>query len=144
MRTQPLILVADDDEDDVFLLERAFEKASVFVRVIVVPNGEEAIGYLSGEGKYSDRKEYPWPVLMLLDLKMPMVDGFDVLNWWRERGRERDLPIVVMSTSNHEADVKRAMDLGAAAYRVKPSEFERLLAVASELRDRWLDQEMTR
>jgi len=134
----PVVLIADDDEDDVFLLEHAFRKANIAARLMVVPNGEEAIGYLSGEGKYGDRNTYPWPALMLLDLKMPKVDGFEVLTWWREQGKERKLAIVVMSTSNHEVDIKRAMALGAAAYRVKPSDFEYLLAVAEEVRDNWL------
>jgi len=139
-----VILIADDDESDVFLLERAFQKANVGVRVMVVPNGEEAIGYLSGEGKYRDRNEYRWPVLMLLDLKMPMVSGFEVLTWWREHGKKRNLPIIIMSTSNHEADIKRAMALGAVAYRVKPSDFEYLVAVAEELREWLTQQEMIR
>jgi CheY-like chemotaxis protein len=138
MDREPVVLIADDDENDVWLMECAFEKASVFVQVMVVGNGKEAIGYLSGEGDYGNRKVYPLPRLMLLDLKMPMVDGFDVLAWCRKQGNERSMPIVVLSNSNYEGDIARAMALGASAYRTKPSDFEDLVAVAKEVRDKWL------
>jgi CheY-like chemotaxis protein len=138
MERESVVLIADDDENDVFLMKRAFEKANVSVPVMVVRNGEEAIGYLSGKGKYGNRKVYPLPMLMLLDLKMPMVDGFEVLAWCREQGHERSIPIVVMSSSNYDSDIARAMVLGATAYRVKPADFQYLVAVAKELRDIWL------
>src|SRR5215813_3168859 len=114
MRKPPVILLADDDENDVLLLKRTFERAKVAGQFMIVRDGQEAIDYLSGAGRFADRVKYPWPALMLLDLKMPMLDGFDVLAWWRESGA-RELPIVVMSSSNQESDVKRVMALGAAA-----------------------------
>jgi CheY-like chemotaxis protein len=138
MANHPVILVAEDDENDVLLLEQAFERASVPCHFEVVRNGQEAVDYLSGEGTYGDRAAHPWPTLMLLDLKMPLLNGFEVLSWWREQDYERDLPIVVMSSSNQESDIEQAMALGATAYRVKPSDFQYLVAVAQELRDRWL------
>ena len=141
MQSQPVILVVDDDDNDVLLLRRAFENAKVSSQLVVVRNGQEAIDYLSGQGKYRDRAAHPWPTLMLLDLRMPLLDGFDVLSWWREQERERDLPIIVMSSSSLESDIKRAMDLGATAYRVKPSDFHYLVAVARELGEKWLKQQ---
>src|SRR5215475_14082938 len=107
MERESVVLIVDDDENDVLLMQRAFEKARVFAKVMVVRNGQEAIGYLSGEGVYSDRRLYPSPTLMLLDLKMPLVDGFEVLAWCREQGYERSMPIVVMSSSNHDSDIAR-------------------------------------
>jgi CheY-like chemotaxis protein len=138
MRSPPVILLADDDDNDALLLERAFQRAKVAVRFMAVRDGQEAIDYLSGKGKYGDRTNYPWPALMLLDLKMPLLDGFDVLTWWREQGNERDLPIVVMSSSNQQLDVERAMALGAAAYQVKSGDLQNLVSFARELRERWL------
>jgi len=69
---------------------------------------------------------------------MPVADGFEVLAWWRDARREREMPIVVMSSSNQEADIQKALALGAAAYEVKPGSFDYLLAVARTLADRWL------
>src|SRR5438270_431641 len=120
MRDRSVILIADDDDDAVVLLESAFERAKISNPRRVVRDGQEAIDYLSGNGIYADRKKYPWPKLMVLDLKMPAVDGFDVLNWWRLHRHKRDLPIVVMSSSNHPSDIQRAMSLDATAYQVKP------------------------
>jgi two-component system response regulator len=135
----PVILVADDDENDVFFLEHAFEQVKVSCRIEVVRNGREVIDYLKGEGSYGDRKLHPWPALMLLDLKMPIVNGFEVLSWWHEHGQQK-LPIIVLSSSSQEADIKRAMALGAVAYQVKPSSFDYLVEVARALGDRWLAQ----
>jgi CheY-like chemotaxis protein len=142
MKKPPIILLADDDKNDVLLLERAFQRAKVEVRFMVVGDGQEAIDYLSGTGKFGDRASYPWPALVLLDLKMPMVDGFDVLEWWR--GREHahasagELPIVVMSSSNQESDINRAMGLGAAGYQVKSGDLQNVFAFAKDLREKWL------
>jgi DNA-binding response OmpR family regulator len=138
MSDRAVILIADDNNDSVFLLDRAFEKANVRNPRIVVQNGKEAIDYLSGEGVYADREKYPWPALMLLDLKMPLLDGFDVLRWWRGRDGAGTLPIVVMSSSNQDVDVAKAIELGAAAYHVKPADFGYLVDVARELSERWL------
>ena len=138
MRNEPVILVAEDDENDVLLLRRALKTAKVFAGLSVVRNGQEAIDYLSGHGNYVDRAAHPWPAVMLLDLKMPMVDGFDVLTWWRDQRGERELPIVVLSSSGLESDTERALSLGAAAYRVKPTDFQDLVTVAEEVRERWL------
>jgi CheY-like chemotaxis protein len=138
MRKAPVILLADDDENDALLLKRTFERAKVAGHFMVVRDGQEAIDYLSGTGKFADRASYPWPAVMLLDLKMPMLDGFDVLTWWREQGPARELPIVVMSSSNQESDVQRAMALGAAAYHVKSGDLQYLLAFARGLHEKWL------
>jgi CheY-like chemotaxis protein len=132
------ILVADDDDDDVLLLRRAFAKAGILDTLTAVRNGQETIAYLRGDGIYSDREKYPWPVLLLLDLQMPGLDGFDVLAWWQKQEPADPLPIVIFSSSNRESDIHKAMELGADAYCAKPAGFDYLLRVAHELRDRWL------
>jgi len=132
------ILVADDDQNDVFFLRRAFQKSGLDHSVIHVSDGQEAIDYLRGEADYSDRTRFPLPALLLLDLKMPKVDGFDVLNWLRGRSELKQLPVVVLSSSSREDDIQRARSLGADDYRVKPADFEQLLLLAQDVSTRWL------
>jgi CheY-like chemotaxis protein len=92
---QSVILLVEDLADDVLLIRRAFEKAKVINPIHVVPNGEEAISYLNGSGKYANRAEYPLPDLVLLDLKMPGIDGFEVLRWIRQQPGLSSLRVVV-------------------------------------------------
>ena len=133
------ILVADDDQNDVFFLRRAFQKSGLVNSMVHVADGQEAIDYLSGEANYNDRKKFPLPALLLLDLKMPKVDGFDVLTWLKSRPDFNSLPVVVLSSSSREDDIQRARALGADDYRVKPADFDDLLAMAQELAARWLN-----
>lgn len=132
------ILVADDDQNDVFFLRRAFQKSGVSHALVHVPDGQEAIDYLRGEANYGDRSRYPLPGLLLLDLKMPKVDGFDVLAWLKTRPDLEDLPVVVLSSSSREDDIQRARALGADDYRVKPADFDDLLTLAQDVAARWL------
>src|ERR1041385_2451762 len=138
MSGRSTILVADDDQNDVFFLRRAFQKSGVSHAVIHVSDGQEAIDYLLGEAGYADRARFPVPVLVLLDLKMPKVDGFDVLAWLRTRPELESLPVVVLSSSSREDDIQRARTLGAADYRVKPADFDELMILAQEVANRWL------
>jgi len=134
------VLLAEDEAPDVYLMERAFRLAEVPNALMSVPNGQEAIWYLEGEGPYTDRSEHPEPCLMLLDLKMPLVDGFEVLKWIGEQKKLRDrLPVIVLSSSDHEVDVRKAFELGAHEYLVKPSEFEKLVAMVRDLKQGWLE-----
>jgi CheY-like chemotaxis protein len=132
------ILVADDDQNDVFFLRRAFQKSGLEHSVVHVSDGQEAIEYLRGGSNYSDRARFPLPALLLLDLKMPKVDGFDVLNWLRGRADFKEMPVVVLSSSSREDDIQRARSLGADDYRVKPADFEQLLVLAQDVSTRWL------
>jgi CheY-like chemotaxis protein len=133
-----IILVADDDQNDVFFLRRAFQKSGLEYSVMHVSDGQEAIDYLRGEANYSDRSRFPLPSLLLLDLKMPKVDGFDVLHWLKEHSTLKELPVVVLSSSSREDDIERARSLGADDYRVKPADFEQLLVLAQDVSTRWL------
>jgi CheY-like chemotaxis protein len=123
----PNILLVEDDENDVFLMERALAKAKVGVPMQLVSNGEDALRYLKGEGKYADRAHYPLPELVFLDLKLPFVHGFEVLEWIRQQSGRPDLNVVILTSSPEERDRKRAAALGAMAYCVKPPTEQLLL-----------------
>lgn len=133
-----LILIAEDNEDHAFLLRRALKKGAVLNPVFVVTDGEEAIAYLKGEGKFCDRYEYPLPGLLLLDLKMPKKDGFEVLQWIRQQPGLRRLRIVVLTTSDNPDDIDRAYDLGANSFMVKPLEKQQFLEVTTAIKGYWL------
>jgi len=132
------ILLADDDENDVFFLQRAFTQAQVSPPLHRVHDGEEAIDYLRGEGDFYDRAKYPLPQLMLLDLKMPRKNGFEVLAWVRSQAGLKRLPVIVLSSSNEYPDINRAYDLGANTYLVKPVKFESFLKMMEALKTYWL------
>src|SRR2546421_10494517 len=108
MIDQATVLLAEDDPDDVLLTQLAFEKARLANPLQVVRDGEEAIAYLKGEGKFADREHYPVPILLLLDLKMPRVSGFQVLSWLRKQPKLQELPVAVMTSSDHDPDAARA------------------------------------
>jgi CheY-like chemotaxis protein len=131
------ILLVEDDSNDVVLIQRAFQKAGLNDRVRVVRDGEQAIDYLSGNGVYSDREQYPRPYLVLLDLKMPGTNGFEVLQWARRQSELKRLLIVVLTSSNLQADVDRAYELGANSYLVKPIEFNEMANLIQRFEAYW-------
>src|ERR1041384_6928520 len=102
MTDQPTILLAEDDPDDVLLAQIALRKARLANPLQIVRDGEEAIAYLQGEGRYADRNRYPLPILLLLDLKMPKVNGFQVLEWLRKQPLLSRLPVAVLTSSDHD------------------------------------------
>src|SRR5438876_2679264 len=108
-----VILLAEDDPNDVLLIQRAFQRTHVANPLEVVRNGDEAVAYLSGQGKFADRARHPLPVLMLIDLKMPRKTGLEVLEWVRQQPGLKRLPIIVMTSSNQSPDVNCAYELGA-------------------------------
>jgi CheY-like chemotaxis protein len=133
-------LLAESDADDIELLRRAFEKARITNPVIVVKDGQEAIDYLAHRGNYQDRHKYPSPCLMLLDLKMPRVDGTEVLTWWKDHNHHSNLPIIVLTSSANPSKIEELMRLGATDYRSKPHDFDGLIAMAQELRFGWIEK----
>jgi CheY-like chemotaxis protein len=135
---QAVILLADDSEEDILLIRQAFQKANISNPFQVVQSGEEAISYLSGERKYSNRAEYPLPDLLLLDLKMPGTDGFQVLRWIRQRAGLEALRIVVLTSSEQIRDVNQAYRLGANSFMVKPMDFQDFVELSRVLHDYWL------
>jgi len=133
------ILLAEDDDDDVLLIQRAFQKAGLRNTLKVVRDGGQAIDYLSGNGIYADREKYPLPYLLLLDLKMPGTDGFEVLQWARSEPEIRRLLIVVLTSSVLQADVDRAYELGANSYLVKPVEFDEMVHLIRRFEAYWTE-----
>jgi CheY-like chemotaxis protein len=135
---QALFLVVEDDEDHVALIRRAFSKSNVLNPIQVVRSGEEAIAYLRGSGQYANRPEFPLPALMLLDLKLTGLDGFEVLRWVRAQPALSSLRIVVLTSSSDIRDVNLAYQLGANSFLVKPVDFDDFLRVAQALQGYWL------
>jgi CheY-like chemotaxis protein len=132
------ILLVEDDPNDIILIKRAFEKASITNPLPVVEDGEEAISYFAGKGPYSDRVKYPLPILLLLDLKLPRKSGHEVLEWLRRQPMLKRLPVVVLTSSQQDSDINRAYDLGANSYLVKPVTFDTLVEMMKTLNFYWL------
>jgi CheY-like chemotaxis protein len=133
-----LILLVEDREDDILIVLKAFELAALSNPIQVVRSGEEAVAYLAGEKRYANRKEYPLPVLILLDLKMPGMDGFEVLTWIRQREGLRTIPVVVLTSSSQMRDVNRAYQLGANSFFVKELDFNGGVQFCKLLQKYWL------
>ena len=138
MTDQPTILLAEDSDDDILLIRTAFTKANILNRLQIVRNGEEAISYLKGEGRFANPVDYPLPGLLLLDLKMPGKNGFDVLRWVRQQPTLSALRIVVLTSSAEIRDVNLAYRLGANSFLVKPVDFQDFIQLSYFLTNYWL------
>lgn len=132
---RPPVLYAEDDENDVFLMERAFAKACVINPLQTVIDGAAAIRYLAGMGEFADRQRFPLPCLVLLDLNLPRRSGLEVLKWVREQPSMQNLPVIMLTSSIQDRDIGSANVLGANGYLVKPPSSERLLELVTSLRD---------
>ena len=117
---QHSVLLVENNQDDILLTQRAFQKAKFTAELAVVEDGDLAIHYLNGYGQYSDRARYPLPTLLLLDLKLPRRSGFEVIEWIRADTRMQRLPVVILSSSNQKRDINLAYKLGGNSYIVKP------------------------
>lgn len=133
------VLVAEDDPTDAFFLKRAFGMAEVSTTLHFVRDGQEAIDYLEGENGYSDRTTHPMPDLVLLDLKMPRMNGFDVLEWLRKQPGLKRLLVTVLTSSDQPQDINRAYDLGANSYLLKPHSSENLSELVKHVQKYWLE-----
>ncbi|HEU5358654.1 MAG TPA: response regulator [Gemmatimonadales bacterium] len=134
-----VILLVEDDANDVVLITRAFTKAGAFGVIEAVGDGDAALAYLRGEGRYADRQRYPFPDVVLLDLKLPRRSGLEVLEWIRGQHPLRRLPTVMLTSSRDATDVDRAYDLGANSYLVKPVGFDELQRLVAEVSRYWLE-----
>ncbi|HYV26194.1 MAG TPA: response regulator [Candidatus Eisenbacteria bacterium] len=132
------ILLAEDNDDHVVLIRRAFGKANLLNPLQVVNDGQQAIAYLTGEGIYADRTRYPFPALLLLDLKMPNVDGFGVLKWLRDQKHFPALRVVVLTTSDRIFDMQRAYELGAHSFLTKPVDFRDFVQLGPAIKGQWV------
>ncbi len=133
-----VILLVEDDPDDVFFLQEAFKKADMAGALRVARDGEEAVAYLLGQGAFSDRLLHPPPALVLLDLKLPRKSGLEVLEWRRGQPGMALIPVIVLTSSVSEADVRGAYELGANAYLVKPIESGAQVEMVETIRRFWL------
>ncbi len=134
----PPILAAEDETSDAMILKLAFQRANLPHPLVVVGNGQEAVDYLRGSGRHGDRSLYPLPGLIVLDLKMPRMNGFDVLEWLARQPECKEIPAVILSSSSDESDMRKARELGAREYFVKPHAFSDLIAIVQQLHTRWL------
>ena len=143
MSDQAVILLAEDREDDILLVQRAFKRAFITNPLHIVRDGEQAIAYLGGVGRYTNREEYPLPDLLLLDLKMPRMDGFEVLKWIQLHPELSSLRVVVLTSSDNIRDVNTAYQLGANSFMVKPMDFEDVVHLSKTLANYWLQLSKT-
>lgn len=132
------VLLVEDNENDVILTQIAFKKARLANPLLVVRDGEDALAYLQGQEPYADRGEYPFPILVLLDLRMPKLDGFEVLKWISTQPFRDEVLVAVLTSSQNEPDVQRARDSGADSYLVKPPNPDALLHLVQRLNAFWM------
>lgn len=134
---KPSILVAEDDRNDAFMLQRTLKKVGIMNPVHLVEDGEQALSYLRGDGKYKDRTRFPFPGVIITDLKMPKVNGFEVLKWLKRHPECGVIPTIVLSASGLEQDVVRAYQDGANCYLQKSSSNEEFTRILKLLFDFW-------
>ena len=139
MRDAPLLYV-EDDENDVFFMRWAFEHAGVSARLQVVGNGKDAVDYIAGKGKFSDRTKHPWPCVVILDLNLPYKSGFEVLEWIRSQAEFKNLPVVIFTASDQVSDMEKATQLTANDFVTKPSSPTHLVEFARKISTQWLEK----
>lgn len=132
---QPILIVEDND-DDVFFIRRAFEKAGVRNPLLRVKNGAEAIAYLNGDPPFKNRSEHPLPGLVLLDVSMPVTGGFEVLQWIRHQIRFAQLRVIMLTGSDGTREANAAYAQGANSFKVKPLDFIAAAEVARSIEPR--------
>jgi CheY-like chemotaxis protein len=132
-----IVLYVEDDPQDFFLLKVANHKCGAPLYLQRAEDGQEAVAYLTGTGVYADRQKYPFPDLVLLDLRMPRLDGFEVLYWIRSQTSLAGLPVIVFCASDFRADIRRAFELGATACLTKPADSVKLQLVVDQIASVW-------
>ena len=140
MTSANAILLVEDNEDDVFLMKHALNGAGVTNPIVVVETGQQAIDYLSGANRYQDRTKHPMPVIVFLDLKLPLMSGHEVLAWIRAQRQLESLTVVVLTSSNEPSDVRRSYSLGANSYLVKPLSAQQVVDLAKAFNWSWLQR----
>lgn len=134
------VLLVEDNNTDVFIMQRAWKKAEVQNPLRVITDGRQAVEYLSGKGEFGDRAKNPIPCLILLDIKLPFISGFEVVKWLRAYEACCTVPVVFLTSSTAEMDIYRAYKLGGNAYLIKPPTPEKLAQMLHDLKDFWMNQ----
>ena len=138
MADTPVFLLLEDSADDAILVQRSFSRGNVLNPIISLPSAEDGMSYLLGVGPYNDRKRFPLPSLILLDLKLPGMDGFEFLKWLRVQPTLKTLRVIVLTSSERVRDIDMAYKLGANSYLIKPLDFERFVEISLALNGCWL------
>lgn len=133
------ILLVEDNEDDVFFMQRAIRACGIDLEVQVAEDGQVAIDYLKGTGQYGDRQKFPLPFLIFLDLKMPRRPGLEVLQWIRSSPHLKTMLVLILTTSREDSDVQRAYELGVNSFLVKPPGADQLKELVSLVKSYWLE-----
>ena len=136
--TATTVLLVEDDPNDVFFFETVWKKAGIVNPLRVATDGREALDYLEGAGEFADRDKYPLPSLTILDLNLPRVMGIQVLKRIREQPALRKLIVIVLTSSENDADISEVYELGANAYLVKPPEMDLLAEIVQAIKHFWL------
>jgi CheY-like chemotaxis protein len=132
-----VILLVEDEENDAMLLKMAFKKNNILNPIHWVKDGLEAIAYLNGEGVYANHALYPFPEVLIVDLKMPRMSGLELLQWIRDHSNYKVIPTIIMSSSRQDSDIEKAYELGANTYIIKPSSFDELARVVKLTHEYW-------
>jgi CheY-like chemotaxis protein len=136
---RPTLLIVEDSEDDIFFIDRIFKQLAARCELRFARDGVEAIEYLAGKGKFKDRAQYPMPTIILMDLKMPRKNGFEVLEWMQTQPNIKLIPTIVVTSSTLQEDVTRAYRLGANAVMNKPVDKDSLLQMLKSFHVYWTD-----
>lgn len=131
------ILIAEDTEDDVLVVLDALEKAGIKNPILTVGDGDLAIAYLNGDGRYADRDKFPLPAVLLLDLKMPRMSGFQVMEWLRTQEKFKNLLVIVLSGHHELKEVQQAYKLGAHSFLIKPCNAEDIKNLVGWFSEHW-------
>lgn len=131
-------MLIEDQRMDIELTLNAFREARLANNIQVATSGEEALDYMVGKGKFADRKVHPLPDLILLDLKMPGIDGFEVLKQLKKTEKLKRIPVVVLTSSKEEGNRVLSFNLGANSYLVKPVSFDGFLHIVKEIGEYWI------
>jgi CheY-like chemotaxis protein len=137
MENSAQILLVEDNHMDIALTLDAFREAKLKNTIQVVRSGQEALDYLSGRDKYNDRSIFPMPNLILLDLKMPGIDGFEVLRRIKNTDKLKRIPVIILTSSKEDGDRALSYDIGANSYLLKPISFEGFTDVVKKIDDYW-------
>jgi len=131
------ILLVEDDENDAMLVRLAFQKNNILNPIQWAKDGLEAVAYLNGNGVYADRQAYPFPDVLIVDLKMPRMNGLELLAWIRDHPEYRVIPTIIITSSRLDVDIEKAYGLGANTYMIKPPALDELVKMVKVAHEYW-------